>query len=50
MKKPEKRDTFLKVKDNQVLWFNGVKWLVKETLKTKEKALSKLKELHGRKK
>ena len=35
----------LKVEGNQVLWFNGIKWLVKETLKTNKKAVELLKEL-----
>jgi hypothetical protein len=42
---PEKND--LKVEGKQVLWWNGIKWLVKETCKTNREALSKLKELNG---
>ena len=34
-----------KVEGNQVLWFNGEKWLVRETLKTNKQAVEKLEEL-----
>lgn len=40
---PNKND--LKIEGKQVLWFNGEKWLVKETLSTNKKAVEKLKEL-----
>lgn len=35
----------LKVEGNQVLYFNGEKWLVKETLTNNKKAVEKLEEL-----
>jgi len=34
-----------KVEGNQVLYLNGDRWLVRETLKTKKLAVEKLKEL-----
>jgi hypothetical protein len=34
-----------KVEGNQVLWFNGEKWLVKETCKTAKKADDLLNEI-----
>jgi hypothetical protein len=39
----------LKINGNQVLWWNGEKWLVKETLKTVSQAKNKLNELNLRK-
>lgn len=45
MKNKARKNEFLRVKDKQVLWFNGMKWLVKETLQNKDKAIKKLKEL-----
>ena len=41
---PVKND--LKIEGNQVFWFNGVKWLVKETLKNNKEAVKKLEELN----
>ena len=35
----------LKLEGKQVLWFNGEKWLIKETCKNKVKAKDKFKEL-----
>ena len=35
--------------DNRVEWYNGLKWLVKETLPTEKKATDKLEELNERK-
>lgn len=37
----------LKVEGKQVLWFNGLRWLVKETCETHEEALTKLTELNA---
>ena len=35
----------LKVVSNQVLWWNGIKWLVKETCSTEKKAITKMEEI-----
>lgn len=37
----------LKVEGKQVLWFNGEKWLVKETCKSNREAIKKLAELQS---
>lgn len=34
-----------KVEGNQIKYFNGEKWLVRETLKTKKKAEDRIKEM-----
>ncbi len=34
-----------KAEGKQVLYFNGIKWLVRETFKSKKEAVLKLKEL-----
>jgi len=34
-----------KIGGKQIFWFNGEKWLVRETLKTDKQAKDKLKEL-----
>ena len=40
---PKKND--LKVEGKQVLWWNGLKWLVKETYKSNSRAKQGMKEL-----
>ena len=43
------REKEYKIEGNQVFYWNGEKWLVKETLKSVKKAEDLLVELNGRK-
>ena len=45
IKKNKCTNNDLKLDGNKVLWFNGIKWLVKETLKDKKSSEKKFEEL-----
>lgn len=45
MKQPHVSQREHKVEGNQILYFNGLKWLVRETLSTTKKADDRIKEM-----